>query len=838
MSRLLENKNHTLYSLRKRALLLSAVISIVVLSILVMAYSKSNETQEKTLDNIQQRSDAFSMLNHIRVNLLNSYKDLNNFLLVPEKKQYKESTLASLNDAIKVSDQILSHSSVVSFNDFQTRADLSTMLRMLESEMNVLFKVRLNSSELYPALSVAGEYMRPNRIKMNNLLGVIHNEMHVDNVIQSNPEIYDKYISTRYLWNKMLSNFRIYLANRVGSFDTRLMRRQENGIETTYIEFKNNMSELTKLAKNDKLGFETTYAVIEMTVMSAKWFEGFKKIEVINNSDNWRLDAQIMKDKISPRIDMIVVELFRLETHITDSATKDFNLFAQWGQSQNRLLWLVSFIGVAFIMIIVFSLDRFIFKPITLVVSALKSEALGKVGEIIPTANSQEAYDLINAFSEMSRQVHTRQSELEHRALHDSLTSLPNRALLFDRMEHDVNTARREKQTLCLMILDLDEFKQINDTLGHTVGDKLLVEIGLRLVNTLRDVDTVARIGGDEFAILLPHTSLDEAESIAKKVLIALKEVMPLESVELYVNCSIGIASYPEHSLDANDLLRLADIAMYVAKRNKSGYENYNPAQDEHSLSKLSLINDLRDALQNNLLEVYYQPVLNVRDNKVIGVEALCRWFHEELGSISPDSFIVLAEQAGLINDLTYWVLEQSVMQLNEWHKLNDELTVAVNISVYSFKNKEFVSRIRKILENHSFPRDKLTLEITEGAMMENPLQAVEVLSELQSMQINLAVDDFGTGYSSMAYLKNLPVNELKIDKSFVIGLDTDTSNEAIVRSTIDLAHNLGLRVIAEGVETQQTWDLLSSLECDVAQGYHMGKPISSDEFSRTLSNK
>lgn len=822
--------------MRKRALLLSAVISVVVLFILIFAYSKLNETHERALANIQERTKLLTMLNDIRDDLLDSYKDLNNFLLVPEKLEYKGYIKKSISDAIQVSTQLASKMSDIEYNQSISVNNLKDQLKKLESDIHNLFTVRLDSAQLYPALAVAAEYMRPNRVKMNNILGVISNEMQIEDTIQRSPVIYERFIKTRFLWNKMLSNFRIYLANRTGSFDQALMPRQERGITATYVEFRISLIELLAIGERQQLGFESTYAVKDMKPASEKWFAGFNKIKIINNSDNWRLDAQIMKERIAPKIDSVVGLLYTLESVITLSASDDFERFAKLSRSQNRLLWLVAAMGLAFIIIIILSLDRFIFKPITLVVSALKAEALGKKGEVIPSANSKEAYDLIAAFSEMSRQVHLRQTELEYRALHDDLTSLPNRTLLLDRMEHDISTAKREGHDLCLLILDLDQFKEVNDTLGHAIGDQLLIELGSRLTHVLRDVDTIARFGGDEFAILLPHTTEPQAKLIAKKIIDTLKHVMLIEGVELYITASIGIACYPSHSQDGNDLLRLADIAMYVAKRNKTGYEVYNSELDEHSLMRLSLTNDLRDALHNNSLEVYYQPVFNVKKNEIIGFEALCRWFHTELGSIPPDNFIALAEQAGLINDLTYWVLDQSVNQLMQWHKINDELSIAVNISVYSFRDKTFVSRIREVLKKYSFSYRKLTLEITEGAMMENPLQAVEVLSELQSMGINLAVDDFGTGYSSMAYLKNLPVNDLKIDKSFVIGLDTDSSDEAIVRSTIDLAHNLGLRVIAEGVETQHAWNLLSDLDCDVAQGFFMGKPVSSDDIDEIIS--
>lgn len=832
----MKKENHNqFYSLRKRALFLSAVISVVVLLILIFAYSKLNETHERALANVQERTTLLTMLNDIRDNLLDSYKDLNNFLLTPEKSEYKINIKNSITDAIQVSSQLVNKISVIEYNKSIVVNSLNEQLKNLELDILNLFKVRLDSSKLYPALAVAAEYMRPNRVKMNNFLGVINNEMQTEVTIQNNHVVYERFIITRHLWNKMLSNFRIYLANRTGSFDQALMPLQERGIADTYQEFRSSLIQLLAMGERQQLGFETTYAVEGMKPASEKWFEGFNKIKVINNSDNWRLDAQLMKERIAPKIDSIVSLLFKLESVVTDSSVNDFDRFAKLSRSQNKLLWFIAALGLTFIIIIILSLDRFIFKPITLVVSALKAEALGNKGEVIPSANSKEAYDLIEAFSEMSRQVHLRQSELEYRALHDALTSLPNRTLLLDRMEHDINTAKREKHELCLLILDLDQFKEVNDTLGHAIGDQLLIELGDRLVHVLREVDTVARFGGDEFAILLPHTSVRQAKTIAEKIIDTLKYVMLIEGVELYVTASIGIACYPNHGQYGNDLLRLADIAMYVAKRNRTGYEVYDSKLDEHSVKRLSLTNDLHDALQNDLLEAYYQPVFDVKKNKIIGMEALCRWFHPELGSIPPDTFISLAEQAGLINELTYWMLNRSIEQLTSWHDIDGELSVAVNISVYSFRDESFVPNIQEVLQKHSYPYGKLTLEITEGAMMENPLQAVEVLSELQQMGINLAVDDFGTGYSSMAYLKNLPVNELKIDKSFVIGLDQDKSNEAIVRSTIELAHNLGLRVIAEGVETKMAWNLLSDLECDVAQGFFMGKPKSASEIEQLI---
>ena len=820
--------------MRKRALLLSSLLSIIVLIISVFGYTKLSQTHEQALLNVQERTLLVSMLNKIRINLLESYKDVNNFLLTPEQTEFQISVQQHINDAISMNPKLEFIMSKAGYENSFVVPKLNQALHRLQNELKDLFEVRLNSSQLYPSLAVASAYMRPNRVKMNNLIGVVHNEMNDEGTIRNNPIAYERFMDIRYLWNKVLSNFRIYLANKVGYFDVTILARQENSILVTYKEFQKNLALLTDLGE-EQLGFESVYAIAEMKEPSKKWFEGFEKIKVIHQSDSWRLDAQLMKKKIAPEINLIVQMLSELEAIVAISAKDDFNAFASLNESQNILLWLVAFLGITFIVIFVLSLDRFIFIPITSVISALKSEALGKKGDVIPEAKSQEAFDLISAFSEMSHQVHLRQSELEYRALHDALTSLPNRTLLFDRVGHDIQTAKRDKHNLCLLLLDLDRFKEVNDTLGHAVGDKLLIELGDRLTNILRTVDTVARFGGDEFSVLLPNTTENEARLIANKIITELKNVMIIDGMQLYVTASIGIAVYPEHGEDVNGLLRLADIAMYVAKRNKTGVEIYKEENDENSLSRLSLTNDLREALENNLLEVYFQPIFNIKEDKIEGVESLCRWFHTELGSIAPEQFISLAENAGIINELTYWVLEQSIIQVKQWHTTHSALTVAVNISVYSFRDKLFLTKVKDVLVRHDFPHDKLTLEITEGSMMENPLQAIEVLAELKRMGVKLAVDDFGTGYSSMSYLKRLPVDELKIDKSFIIGMDRDKSNEAIVRSTIELAHNLGLRVIAEGVEAEIVLDRLSSLNCDTAQGYFMGRPASSKDIEKIL---
>lgn len=429
----------------------------------------------------------------------------------------------------------------------------------------------------------------------------------------------------------------------------------------------------------------------------------------------------------------------------------------------------------------------------------------------------------------------TQEAVIEHQALHDMLTGLPNRALLRDRLQHAIRVATRQNTYLSLLVMDLDRFKDINDTLGHHVGDLVLQQVGARLQQILRPSDTVARLGGDEFAVLLPVTDATYANHVAQKIILALKKVFELGRHSLYVGGSLGIAVYPEHGQDAETLIQHADVAMYLAKRSNSGCSFYDARQDRYSVTRLALEKDLHDAIDNNALELYYQPLLCLRTKRIIGVEALLRWKHPQRGMIPPDEMIPIAEQTGLIKPLTMWVLNTAMHQCETWRQQGFHLKVAVNLSVWNLQDPTLVDALKAIFATWNIPPSCLELEITESAMMADPDHALEVLSELNNMGIHLAVDDFGTGFSSLAYLKKLPVHSLKIDKSFVIGMAREENDITIVRSTIELAHNLGLSVVAEGVENQEVLDLLARHGCDVAQGYYLGRPMPLNDVTRYL---
>jgi diguanylate cyclase (GGDEF)-like protein/PAS domain S-box-containing protein len=424
---------------------------------------------------------------------------------------------------------------------------------------------------------------------------------------------------------------------------------------------------------------------------------------------------------------------------------------------------------------------------------------------------------------------------LEHRAIHDQLTELPNRTLLEDRLAQAVLASRRQSTPFALLMMDLDRFRDVNDAFGHRWGDVMLQEVGQRVQRVLRASDTVARLGADEFAVLVPSADMQGSAVVAGKMLQALEAPFELDGQQVEAAASIGIVLCPEHGDDLETLLRRADAAMSAAKQNQSGYATYSFEQDQHTPGRLALVGELRRAIEQDQLVLYYQPKVAHNPSRVTSVEALVRWQHPEHGIIPPDQFIGLAEQTGLIQALSQWVLNAALRQCQAWRAAGLHLPVAVNLSMRNLHDSQLPTTIESLLATWGVMPAWLTVELTESAVMADPGRAMEILTRLRQMGVWIAIDDFGTGYSSLGYLKRLPVQQIKIDKSFVMEMAADDNDFAIVRSTIDLGHNLGLTVVAEGVENETTWELLTRLGCDGAQGYYFSRPLPDSDLRRRL---
>jgi diguanylate cyclase (GGDEF)-like protein len=447
---------------------------------------------------------------------------------------------------------------------------------------------------------------------------------------------------------------------------------------------------------------------------------------------------------------------------------------------------------------------------------------------------------LARAFDQMRASVGEKQQQILQLAYWDSLTGLPNRVQFRDAVRDAIAQAKStpatdgKSATVAVVMLDLDRFKHVNDVLGYRVGDLLLGRVAERLSQQMvRGGDLVARLGGDEFAVLLRQGDAALAASVAQRIGAAFDEPLKLEEHTVDMGAGIGIACWPEHAVDADSLLSRAEVAMYAAKRRTEGPVMYDPSFDAASSQTLSLLTELRQAVEQNELRLYLQPKLMLHTGRVSGAETLVRWLHPTRGLVPPMSFIPFAEQTGFIRTLTMWVFEEAA---RHWLALQAEgipMTLSVNLSTRDLLDPDLPTKFDALLVKHRVPAEAFCLEITESAIMDDPTRALATLNKLSELGFKLSIDDFGTGYSSLAYLKRLPVDELKIDKSFVMSMEKDLDDAKIVRSTIDLAHNLGLSVVAEGVENVKAWDMLRDLECDEAQGYHMGRPMPASEFHR-----
>ncbi|MDH4275079.1 MAG: EAL domain-containing protein [Gammaproteobacteria bacterium] len=435
----------------------------------------------------------------------------------------------------------------------------------------------------------------------------------------------------------------------------------------------------------------------------------------------------------------------------------------------------------------------------------------------------------------ISRRLEAKNALLVYQTLHDDLTHLPNRRLLYDRLAQAILVARRQRKSVALIVFDLNRFKDINDTLGHQAGDQLLEQIGPRLRKLLRQSDTVARLGGDDFAILLPEAGIEDAHLCTDKILKAFNAPFEMKGMSLRSSISIGIACFPQTSDDPDTLIRQAEVALYHAKATNMDRADYSRELDPNSVERLTLQSDMQKSLERNQLVYHYQPKIDVKTRQIKGVEALVRWVHPERGMVQPADFIPMAEQSGFIRALTYWGVEEALSQWRAWHQQKMSINIAINISARSLRDPHFIDIVTNSIKLSGVNPNCLEFELTESAVMLEPERSRSVLQEFRALGVALSVDDFGTGFTSLSYLKDLPIDKVKIDRSFVTNIQHNVRDAVLVRSIIDLAHNMGYMVVAEGVEDEKTWNLLEEMGCDIIQGFYVTRPMSASSFEEWL---
>ena len=825
------------HDLRRSYLLISAFFSLVIITVTFFSSLHVLDVTTQNTKALQLKETVSNLVSNIRRDIATANTLLDELLLSPtdERNADIKKYLASAAQKLE---------KLNSIPDLEATG-LLPLISEMNSHVDVMYKniiellsLRQDPQWIYPVLTIMNrDMLNSNVLFVSSVELILHDLQNLEELNNEKFLFLNNLISIRDAWRIMILNFRTVLLRFAGLNKVDQIEQEQN-VALIHKGISEKITLLIKASKNGDYDIDVEQALDVMSESLGEWMTHFRRFQTLRDATIWRSDIHFTATNIRPIYNKTLNVLEQLDTGISNWSTRNSTAVKDAAYKVNLELYALSALALGFVITIYLILNSLVLRPIARISDSFNKESHGEEF-VLPRRGSREIYNLVSAYNRMRDIIEQRQHALEHQALHDNLTGLPNRALLQDRLEHAIRYSDRHDTSLAFMVIDLDRFKEINDTLGHHVGDRVLNEISNRLRNCLRKSDTVARLGGDEFALIIPDTEAAQATQFAKKISIAINEVLVIDNQNLYIGASIGISMYPEDGIDSDTLVRYADIAMYSAKQDNIDSALFNIKMDKISVDNLSLLGDFREELNNQTgqLQLYYQPKIDLTKKKVISVEALLRWQHPEQGFISPEFIIRMAEQSGLIGNLTTWVIEQAIHDCAQWQRNKINIGISINLSAWNLQDPKLPRLIKTVINKNKLPPETLSFEITESAVMKDPARAREVLEQLSEMGISLEIDDYGTGFSSLAYLKLLPVNTLKIDKSFVIDMLKDHNDLIIVRSTIELAHNLGMLVIAEGVEDAETLLRLQQLNCDSAQGFYIAKPLPVDELFKWIAS-
>jgi len=806
------------------------IFSTFIIITIIENYIRSSN--KAGLENVAQRLQVSQLNNRLHTKVQTAGRMLDLYLFTPTTN-YRHNYLQEISEAENVIQALANNQWINNHSLLPIITKLKKVHVKLKTNSFDLLKIRLDGEKMYPAMRLANGSMRDVNETIISLLNAAIYEIQADSKLDE--KIYADLLELRDKWRRTINSYRLYLVNRLSSLSESNLSGQSVDIRLFNKSFTDTIASILKTTDLSLLGIETSTALEQSLPLAKDWLDGFNEVDKINKTGAWRGDVPIILESIYPLFDRLYNMISKVDNKISSTSSEDIKTQQQTSNEISYTLWGIQALLIALITIGYFILDHSLLKPLSKLSNSLLESSSKNLNIILPDAQTQEIEDFVKAYQHMQQQIQARQLKLEHIAMHDDLTNLPNRALLLDHITLAISNSQRFQAGFAVIILDLDRFKEVNDTLGHLVGDEILKQVGSRLEMLLRETDTVARLGGDEFAILLTNIEEQKISDIAGKISHELEKVYVVQEHNLYLGASQGIAIYPQHGLTTEILLKHADVAMYNAKKSDINYMIYTPKNDEHNVKQLSLLSDLRQAIDLDELRLFYQPIYVTHTNNIIGYEALIRWQHPQFGLLSPDSFIQLAEQTGLIKKVTFWVLDKAITTFKSLPINHDESYISVNVTAWDLQDTFFIEYLTNTLEKYNIQPRSLMLELSERSMMADSFRIQVMLNKLQELGVRISIDDFGTGFSSLAILKQLPVSILKIDKSFVLKMSSDKNDSLIVHSIIDLAHNLELKVIAEGVEDTDSRDLLKEFDCDYSQGYLFSMPLSEEQLRSLL---
>ncbi len=701
----------------------------------------------------------------------------------------------------------------------------------LGREVQRLLSVRQEVDRWFPAMRLLQDEMYPANGALLGELQSLMQEAETGLSADQHLELLEVTTRLRRVWFAMVEEMHHFIAFRFGVFAGNTQAESPDyAANVAYYaqRLREHLTQLRALNTDETLGLDAPQRLDRLERYFDHWFSASKQVFLIMDNPVWRQDLQLMRDNIAPLLSGMRDRLSLINLRLDRESAADIQFLTQTARKLSESILGIALMGILSIVAAYLYINRNLLKPIAQTALALKEEARGVTDVRPPPVHLKETRDLVEAFSEMRRQVHQRQRYLDHIAHHDALTQLPNRALFRDRLEHALAIALRGESQVGLMFLDLDEFKQVNDSLGHLIGDELLKTVAERLVSLVRNSDTVARLGGDEFAILVEGiSSRDDMAMLAGKILQVVEQPLVLDGHQLQVSVSIGIATAPYDDISAEYLIRDADAAMYEAKRQgRAAYHFFSGELTAKATEALQLETQVRQAAVLGEYLFHFQPIIDSRSGGLFCFEALMRWHRPGRGILYPDEFLTVLDQTGVITSVITPLLEQAVaFQQYQLRQQGRKVAIAINLSVRLLNDTRFRKQILERLIAREFLPDSLILEITEDILMQDLVEAEVFLQQVKTLGARIALDDFGTGQSSLSHLRQFPFDFLKIDREFIRHADADANDASLVRAIVQLAHAFGIQVIAEGVETEGQLTFLQSLGCDYLQGYLIGLP-------------
>ncbi len=832
-------------SLRGRYVIISAVLAALLWSGALAGWLHVRHGSGAQTDRIQARALASAALADLEAQVQDLENHLSRSILRAEA--LPDATLQEGLAALDAAARRLQRTPWIEADPLlrELSEQIAADVGRLGEALDRLVAARARVARWFPAMGIMEDTMLPANETMASAIQAAIEDLDQDPARGPGAvRVQRRFLELRHAVTRMVSEFRLLVANRFGVFSTDptgAMRTRQANVRQWAAAVRTTLARLQAEDAAGYLGLQQQVSLEEAQAALDKWLAGYEQVMDLILADRWRADLHLLQREVDPLVARIRQRLGAVDLELAVGSARDITRLSATASRLAHMVLVIAAAGTALLVLGFFTFDHWLLRPISMLAAALKAEGAGRPVQALPRDRAAETRALAEAFEEMRNEIRLRQARLDFLAHHDPLTSLPNRILFRDRLQHAVERARRHGQRVGLLFLDLDRFKQINDSLGHEAGDQLLQGAAERLARCVRHIDTVARLGGDEFAVLVEDVEqMQQLVVVAQKILRAFEAPFAVMGRQLRVTTSIGIAIAPADGDDVDTLIKNADAAMYHSKeRGPNGFQFYSGDMTVRITEYLMREQELRQAVLREEFELYYQPIVDTATGLTCACEALLRWHHPRRGVVPPAEFMEILEETGLIVPLTHWLIPRALADHRAFTRnASHPVALTINLSARLLDGKAAAEAIAPALAHGGFSASDLVVEITEDSLMQQGAQAEEALAAIKALGVRIAIDDFGTGQSSLGRLRSFPIDVVKVDRSFVADVPVDEEASELVTAIIAMTHGLKKHVVAEGVESAAQFDFLSLAGCDAVQGFLFSRPVPAAKVADLLDGR